>query len=111
MGLHGVRAGLQLSHVTAADGTAEYQSRFTCCLLSCFLLYRYQIPPRECQAGADGGVRGEESQGGGGWRKSTFNGGDSQGGKEECPCVRMNRRWDGQGEEEMKVRRGDEELK
>lgn len=64
MGHHGVTAGLQLSHVTAADGTAEYQSRFTCCLLSCFLLYRYQIPPRECQGGADEGVEGEKSQGG-----------------------------------------------
>lgn len=88
MGLHGVRAGLQLSHVTAADGTAEYQSRFTCCLLSCFLLYRYQIPPRECQAGADGGVRGEESQGGG--RKSTFNGGTRRAGQEGGVSVRAN---------------------
>lgn len=32
----------------------------------------------------------------------------SQGGKEERQCVRMKRRRDGQGEEEMKVRRGDE---
>lgn len=109
MGLHGVPAGLPLSHVTAADGTAEYQSRFTCCLRSCFLLYRYQIPPRECQAGADGGVQGEKSQGGG--RKSMFNEGGSQGGREEHPCVRMKRGRDGQGEEEMKVRRGDDELK
>lgn len=32
-------------------------------------------------------------------------------GKEERPCVRMKQRWDGQGEEEMKVRQADEELK
>lgn len=89
MGLHGVRAGLQLSHVTAADGTAEYQSRFTCCLLSCFLLYRYQIPPRECQAGADGGVRGEESQGGGGGR-ARLTGGGGLAGREGGVYVRAN---------------------
>lgn len=110
MGLHGVTAGLPLSHVTAADGTAEYQSRFTCCLLSCFLLYRYQIPPRECQAGAGGGVQGEKSHKVGGWGMSNAGGALSPG-KEEHPCVRMKQRWDGQGEEEMKVRQADEELK
>lgn len=53
------------------------------------------------------GVCGEKSHkvvGGG-----VFNG--EQGGRGECWCVRVKRRWDGQGEEEMKVRRGDEELK
>lgn len=92
--------------MTAADGTAEYQSRFTCCLLSCFLLYRYQIPPRECQGGADEGVEGEKSQGG---EEEHVYGGNH---KAEGVFVHVHVwRRDGQGREEMEVRRGDGELK
>lgn len=106
MGHHGVTAGLQLSHVTAADGTAEYQSRFTCCLLSCFLLYRYQIPPRECQGGADEGVEGESHKAG---RKSTFTGEIT---RRRGMFVHVHVwRCNGQGREEIEVRRGDDELK
>lgn len=57
------------------------------------------------------GVCGEKSHKVGGGRARLTGRLAGQGGKEECPCVRMKRRWDGQGEEEMKVRQGDEELK